>query len=156
MASNGNSRSSRFRAQVLPGESPEFHRQASCCSTGLEHASFNADTSPTVEEVPALTISGGIKANMSASAKMQSFINSQGQLDSVAHCSTQELILASGLNSMMMQESKDAKLVVTNLPDMPPGESAYGYFELVEEMTRNFQRCFLVRGTASEVITAFT
>merc|ERR1719321_857695 len=84
------------------------------------------------------------------------FLNSAHQLNSHAPCSPEELALARGLNKMMQQESGNSELVVTNLPDMPPGESAYGYFELVEEMTKGLNRCFLVRGTATEVITAFT
>mmetsp|Transcript_74020 Transcript_74020/g.131003 ORF Transcript_74020/g.131003 Transcript_74020/m.131003 type:complete len:234 (-) Transcript_74020:89-790(-) len=146
-----------FGHKSFPENPPSSIGKQAAAPQGLEHVS--SDTSPTVEEVPALpsgTMSGGIKATMPASAKMRSFINSQAQLDSVEACSAQELMLASELNSLMMQESKDAELVVTNLPDMPPGESAYGYFELIEEMTRNFQRCFLVRGTGSEVITSFT
>lgn len=84
------------------------------------------------------------------------FMQSAEQLKSTAQCSGQEMTLARGLNKMIAQESAGSELVVTNLPDMPPGESAYGYFELVEEMTKNVKRCFLVRGTTTEVITAFT
>merc|ERR1719197_493275 len=94
----------------------------------------------------------------SAPAKVRDgmFLQSGGQLSSTQPCSPEELVLAKGLNSLMLQESSNAELVVTNLPDMPPGESAFGYFQLVDEMTKGLKRCFLVRGTASEVITAFT
>jgi len=85
-----------------------------------------------------------------------SFMHSAEQLHSDKPCSEEELNLALALNHFMREESKDAQLVVTNLPDMPPGESAYGYFQLIDAMTRDLKRCFLVRGTATEVITAFT
>lgn len=68
----------------------------------------------------------------------------------------QELELVKGLSKIILSESESAELVVTNLPDMPPGESMAGYFTLVEELTRGLQRCLLARGTAMEVITAFT
>jgi len=68
----------------------------------------------------------------------------------------QELALVKGLSKIILSESESAELVVTNLPDMPPGESITGYFTLIEELTRGLQRCLLVRGTALEVITAFT
>jgi potassium/chloride transporter 4/5/6 len=68
----------------------------------------------------------------------------------------EELAVAVGLNDIICSESAKAELVVTNLPDMPPVESISGYFELVEELTKGLPRCLLVRGTATEVITAFT
>lgn len=68
----------------------------------------------------------------------------------------EELAVAVGLNDIIRSESTKAELVLTNLPDMPPGESLHGYFELVEELTKGLPRCLLVRGTATEVITAFT
>jgi len=68
----------------------------------------------------------------------------------------QELELVKGLNKIIQSESENAELVVTNLPDMPPGESIIGYFTLIEELTKGLQRCLLARGTATEVITAFT
>jgi amino acid transporter len=67
-----------------------------------------------------------------------------------------ELELVKGLNSIIQSDSSSAELVVTNLPDMPPGEGTDGYFTLVEELTRGLQRCLLARGTTTEVITAFT
>jgi amino acid transporter len=84
------------------------------------------------------------------------FLQHGSQLSGTRPCSAEELSLARGLNSLMTQESKESELVLTNLPDMPPGESAFGYFQLVAEMTEGLKRVFLVRGTASEVITAFT
>jgi len=68
----------------------------------------------------------------------------------------EEFELLSGLNQIIQSESTSADLVVTNLPDMPPGASIHGYFTLIEELTRGLQRCLLARGTATEVITAFT
>lgn len=68
----------------------------------------------------------------------------------------EEFELASGLNQLIQSESASAELVVTNLPDMPPGGSVPGYFALVDELTKGLRRSLLARGTASEVITAFT
>lgn len=84
------------------------------------------------------------------------FMQNSAQLTSTKPCSAEQLGLARGLNALIKEKSKDADLVVTNLPDIPPGESAFGYFQLVEAMTEGVQRCILARGTATEVITAFT
>jgi len=84
------------------------------------------------------------------------FLHSESQLKSVEPLTQEELDLASRLNALIYAESKDADLVVTNLPDMPTGESAFGYCELVEEISKGLKRCLLVRGSAAEVITAFT
>jgi len=86
----------------------------------------------------------------------KAFMYNEKQLTSDKPCSQDELILARGLNCIIMEESSNADLVVMNLPDMPPGESAFGYCQLIEEMTKGFTRSMLVRGTAKEVITAFT
>uniref|UniRef100_A0A7S0AM74 Amino acid permease/ SLC12A domain-containing protein n=1 Tax=Pyrodinium bahamense TaxID=73915 RepID=A0A7S0AM74_9DINO len=84
------------------------------------------------------------------------FMHNAGQLTSAKPCSPEQLGLARGLNALIRQQSCDADLVVTNLPDIPEGESAYGYFQLVEAMTHGLKRCVLARGTSAEVITAFT
>jgi potassium/chloride transporter 4/5/6 len=113
------------------------------------------DTIPgknTSDTIPGKTSSGSIGGK----ARDVLFMQSADQLNSHAPCTVQEMALAKGLNKMIAQESRESELVVTNLPDMPPGESAYGYFELVEEMTKHVKRVFLVRGTTTEVITAFT
>jgi len=68
----------------------------------------------------------------------------------------EELELVKGLNKIIRSESDQADLLVTNLPDLPPGESLIGYFTLIEELTKGLKRCLLVRGTATEVITAFS
>jgi potassium/chloride transporter 4/5/6 len=78
------------------------------------------------------------------------------ELPVTASLEEEELALAAGLNDIIRSESGKADLVLTNLPDMPPGVSSIGYFELVEKLTSSLPRCLLVRGTATEVITAFT
>jgi len=90
------------------------------------------------------------------SAKSGGFIQQAEQLTSTKPCSAEQLGIARSMNAMMRDRSADADLVVTNLPDIPPGESAFGYFQLVEAMTQGLQRCILARGTSTEVITAFT
>lgn len=99
---------------------------------------------------------GSLGGGHSSIYNNSSFMRSQAQISSTKPCTVEEMSVARALKKIIQEESTDAELVVTNLPDMPPGESAYGYFELVEEMTAGLRRTFLVRGTASEVITAFT
>jgi len=81
---------------------------------------------------------------------------SAAQLVSNTPCNLKDLAAARGLNVLLQESSSEADLVVTNLPDMPMGESALGYCQLVHAMTSGLRRCLLVRGTATEVITAFT
>jgi potassium/chloride transporter 4/5/6 len=109
--------------------------------------------------LPSKMDSKGLPSKMdpkAAASRDVMFVHSGEQLNSNKALSVEELILAKGLNKLMVQESKEAELVITNLPDMPPGESALGYCQLVDSMTEGLKRCFLLRGTASEVITAFT
>eukprot|EP00931_Biecheleriopsis_adriatica_P058779 TRINITY_DN35076_c0_g1_i1.p1 TRINITY_DN35076_c0_g1~~TRINITY_DN35076_c0_g1_i1.p1 ORF type:complete len:1025 (+),score=157.76 TRINITY_DN35076_c0_g1_i1:47-3121(+) len=84
------------------------------------------------------------------------FLRDSRQLTATTPCSLDELSLVMELNQLMLEESRTADLVCTNLPDMPAAESAFGYCQLVEAMTKDMKRAFLLRGTSSEVITAFT
>ncbi|CAE7477296.1 Slc12a4 [Symbiodinium natans] len=84
------------------------------------------------------------------------FLHDARQLTTTSPCSPEELSVVSVLNKVILEESEAADLVCTNLPDMPPSDSALGYCQLVEAMTANMKRVILVRGTSSEVITAFT
>jgi len=99
-----------------------------------------------------------LRRSMQGRAEMTSkkFVSRADQLVSAQPCSADELAVASALGAVVAKESQEADLVVTNLPDMPPDESAFAYFEIVDEMTKGLKRCLLVRGTASEVITQFT
>jgi potassium/chloride transporter 4/5/6 len=138
------------KTKQFPAFPPSSIGRQAAAPTGLDAVSFSAG-GPC--DRPSAQQSHG---DMGGGAKDGLFLNSSQQLSSQAPCSKEELALARGLNRMMVQESAQAELVVTNLPDMPPGESAFGYFQLVDEMTKGLDRCFLVRGTATEVITAFT
>lgn len=84
------------------------------------------------------------------------FLHDARQLAATSPCSPEELSVVSVLNKVMLEESRGAELVCTNLPDMPPSDSSLGYCQLVEAMTAEMKRVILVRGTSSEVITAFT
>merc|ERR1712217_401130 len=94
--------------------------------------------------------------SQSSTKSLGNFMQNTVQLNSKHELSKVQLMYARSLNRMILDESQSADLVVTNLPDMPSGESGYGYFQLIDEMTKGLQRCLLVRGTSTEVITAFT
>jgi potassium/chloride transporter 4/5/6 len=76
---------------------------------------------------------------------------------------TQENVLrmhtAVRLNEMIQSKSKDARLVVVNLPS-PPKEpnidSDANYLEFLEAMTEGLQKVMLVRGGGHEVITIYS
>lgn len=82
--------------------------------------------------------------------------SSATQLTSDTPCNSKDMATASALNALLRESSSEAELVVTNLPDMPLGESALGYCQLIDVMTAGLRRSLLVRGTTTEVITAFT
>lgn len=90
------------------------------------------------------------------SGDAQALRSTAAEVHSDAPCNAQDLAIAQGLNKFMQEFSCDAELVVTNLPDTPPGVSAFGYCQLVEALSSGLKRSLLVRGTAHEVITAFT
>jgi hypothetical protein len=108
------------------------------------------------DQVGEPAISGGDISQTVNIHRDASFIHSTDQMESNVPLSAGELALGRALNRAMLSESGKAELIVTNLPDMPTAESALGYFQLVDELTRDLPRCLLVRGTQLEVITAFT
>ena len=60
------------------------------------------------------------------------------------------------LNSVIKKKSQDADLVIINLPSVP--ESVQGqanYMTFLEVLTEDINRILLIRGTGSEVITAY-
>jgi len=89
-------------------------------------------------------------------APPSSFVLTNDRLESDRVCSEEVLASAKLLNSKMQQMSKNSALVVTNLPDVPVGESAFGYMQFVEHLCAGLPPVLLVRGTAVEVITAYT
>lgn len=107
----------------------------------------------------------------------EAFVQCHEQLVNHVPLSDAEMNVAKALNKVMREEAEapsdpkerlagkkvragvdrdSTELVVTNLPDMPSGESGFGYFQMVDALTEGLPRCLLVRGTQSEVITAFT
>jgi len=143
-------------ARAFPLNPPGTIGSTASPPTTLQATFGEAMRSPSCQSVPGSDLS---KRNLSGLENYQSkqyFMSNAGQLTSTKLLGSEQLTLAKGLNALMREKSSEADLVVTNLPDMPPGESAFGYFQLVEAMTEGLMRCILVRGTASEVITAFT
>jgi potassium/chloride transporter 4/5/6 len=63
------------------------------------------------------------------------------------------------LNQQIQERSRDAKLVLINLPSPPPKQSslaAYSYMEYVDVLTEGLDRLLLMRGSGREVITIFS
>jgi len=110
--------------------------------------------------LPTMTMAGDVEATAAPAARDSVEVipapPAKPEFERALSIEDQELALVKGLSKIILSESESAELVVTNLPDMPPGESIKGYFTLIEELTRGLQRCLLARGTAMEVITAFT
>ena len=62
------------------------------------------------------------------------------------------------LNQQIRDRSRDAKLVLINLPSPPSHTSltAYSYMEYVDALTEGLDRLLLMRGSGREVITIFS
>ena len=63
------------------------------------------------------------------------------------------------LNREIVERSRDAKLVLINLPSPPSKQSslaAYSYMEYVDVLTEGLDRLLLMRGSGREVITIFS
>lgn len=88
-------------------------------------------------------------------ASKSCFVLTEQQLSSTAECPAEILSGAKYLNSAIKKQSHDATLVVTNLPDVPAGNSAFAYMQYIEHLTADLHRVLLVRGTSAEVISAF-
>jgi len=75
-------------------------------------------------------------------------------LNSVTPCSPESLAAAKCI--AIQERSADAQLIITTLPFVNENESPVGYMQYVDKLTQDIPRVLLVRGTTTEVITAFT
>jgi len=87
---------------------------------------------------------------------VSSFALNHQRLTENTPCGEEILNCAKLLNKAMKKQSAKSQLVVTNLPDVPDNESAFGYMQFLEHLTTGLPRALLVRGTATEVISAYT
>ncbi|CAF3422979.1 unnamed protein product [Rotaria sp. Silwood1] len=85
------------------------------------------------------------------------------QLESFKHnvteSSMRKMHSAVRLNEQIKERSRDAKLVLINLPSPPTKQStlaAYSYMEYVDVLTEGLDRLLLMRGSGREVITIFS
>ncbi|CAJ0579474.1 unnamed protein product, partial [Mesorhabditis spiculigera] len=60
------------------------------------------------------------------------------------------------LNELMQRESRQAQLVIVNLPGPPDNDSDNYYLEFIEVLTEKLDRVLLVRGTGAEVVTIYS
>jgi len=87
---------------------------------------------------------------------VSSFVMTDQRLKSNTPCTEKTLECAKKLNEAIKKQSGNASMVITNLPDVPEEESAFGYMQFIEHLTAELPRTLLIRGTAGEMITAFT
>lgn len=59
------------------------------------------------------------------------------------------------LNKLMRKHSKEAALVMINLPAPSPNQQSLDWVEYIDVLTFSIERVVLVNGTGSEVVTAF-
>ncbi|CAF3737959.1 unnamed protein product [Rotaria socialis] len=79
--------------------------------------------------------------------------------NNVSESSMRKMHSAVRLNEQIKERSRDAKLVLINLPSPPSKQSslaAYSYMEYVDVLTEGLQRLLLMRGSGREVITIFS
>ncbi|CAF3694429.1 unnamed protein product [Rotaria sp. Silwood1] len=78
---------------------------------------------------------------------------------SVSESSMRKMHSAVRLNQQIRDRSRDAKLVLINLPSPPSKHTslaAYSYMEYVDALTEGLDRLLLMRGSGREVITIFS
>ena len=65
---------------------------------------------------------------------------------------------AARLNQTIVERSRDAQLVLINLPKVPRTNinADYAYIEFVDQLCSEISRCILVKGGGREVITIFS
>ena len=65
---------------------------------------------------------------------------------------------AAQLNQTILDKSRDAQLVLINLPKVPrtTANADYAYIEFVDQLCAGIYRCILVKGGGREVITIFS
>ena len=65
---------------------------------------------------------------------------------------------AARLNQLILDKSRQAQLVLINLPKVPRTtlNADYAYIEFVDQLCAGIYRCMLVKGGGREVITIFS
>eukprot|EP00397_Hematodinium_sp_SG-2012_P001550 GEMP01001553.1.p1 GENE.GEMP01001553.1~~GEMP01001553.1.p1 ORF type:complete len:787 (+),score=167.42 GEMP01001553.1:882-3242(+) len=164
-------RGAGFLQDVPRGVSEEYLRRNAFTDPGPTHKSgsrpvpdvllrensgiFGDNDSPSARsfghKADADILRGSAKSNW-----VSSFAMDKNRLKSNVPCSDEILNSAKVLNEAIVNQSANAQLVITNLPDVPENESAFGYMQFLEHLTAGLHRVLLVRGTAGEVISAFT
>ena len=71
-------------------------------------------------------------------------------------CSQDIIDSAKVLNSTFMAESASADLVICNLPDPHPSQSARGYCQMLDALTGGLKRCIFVHEDTKDAITSDT
>jgi len=73
------------------------------------------------------------------------------------HGNVRRMHTAVHLNEMIVERSKDAQLVMMNLPGPPKNEAGEeNYMEFLEVLTEGLDRVLMVRGGGREVITIYS
>ncbi|CAF0943337.1 unnamed protein product [Adineta ricciae] len=103
------------------------------------------------------------KASLEEKNTQYHYTFSPKQLDNlkkdVTTSSMRKMHSAVRLNREIAERSRDAKLVLINLPSPPSKQSslaAYSYMEYVDVLTEGLDRLLLMRGSGREVITIFS
>jgi hypothetical protein len=63
---------------------------------------------------------------------------------------------AKKLNSIILENSKDASLVITNLPPLIEGQRAEDYLNFCSSMTENITRLLFIQNSSKEVLTQYS
>lgn len=60
---------------------------------------------------------------------------------------------AQQINEIIMKHSKEASLVITNLPPILEGQKAQDYLRFCSLLTENIQRLLFIQNSSKEVLT---
>ncbi|XP_023187631.1 solute carrier family 12 member 5-like isoform X1 [Xiphophorus maculatus] len=132
--------------------------------------SKNAATSPTSPTSPAATLAGGTVTwrgskgpdkGMTDSAATPGAgkdpLNMKPEWESLNQTDVRRMHTAMRLNEVITKKSKEAKLVLLNMPGPPKNRVGdENYMEFLEVLTEGLNRVLLVRGGGREVITIYS
>jgi hypothetical protein len=60
------------------------------------------------------------------------------------------------LNEIIVERSKEASLVITNLPPILEGQKAQDYLSFCSNMTQNITRLLFIQNSSKEVLTQYS
>ncbi|XP_034552495.1 solute carrier family 12 member 5b [Notolabrus celidotus] len=114
-------------------------------------------TSPTSLNPPTADNKGADKGQTANAGTIKDLFNMKPEWENLSQIDVRRMHTAMRLNEVITKKSKEAKLVLLNMPGPPKNRVGNeNYMEFLEVLTEGLNRVLLVRGGGREVITIYS